>query len=263
MYEFRKKIVAASLKAQGKTTQQIQDAVLNLQPPPLWRGMPTSGNVKIPVFLVDFSDAPHNSSWTVADVESKMFGDGYSGDYPRESLKNFYQRSSYNQLNITGDVYGWYRAAHPSSYYESFGRPQGYDVLTKEILQYYDATVNFANYDSDYNGKMDGLSILWAHAGSNDWATFWWGCQPTMATPISLDGVTPYKYSWSWYAKTNQNIQEYHPMWDIHETGHELGLPDYYDYDDSIGPKGGVGGWDMLAEWGGITTLFRNICLAG
>jgi len=37
----------------------------------------------------------------------------------------------------------------------------------------------------------------------------------------------------------------------IHETGHALGLPDYYDYDDKVGPRGGVGGLDMMDNnWG-------------
>ena len=37
----------------------------------------------------------------------------------------------------------------------------------------------------------------------------------------------------------------------IHETGHSLGLPDYYDYDGSQGPDGGVGGLDQMdGNWG-------------
>ncbi len=47
------------------------------------------------------------------------------------------------------------------------------------------------------------------------------------------------------------NSGAYLPQVDIHETGHLLGLPDYYDYDASNGPKGGVGGWDMMdSNWG-------------
>jgi len=64
-----------------------------------------------------------------------------------------------------------------------------------------------------------------------------------------VDGVGLGAYSWQWEA------------WDvggpfsarvaIHETGHALGLPDYYDYDDEIGPTGGLGGLDMMDNnWG-------------
>ncbi len=246
VYDFQKKIVTAKLMAQGKTTQQIQTTVSSLQPPPGWRGMPTKGAVKIPVFLVDFSDAPHDPSQSVADIQSKMFGNGDINVFPYESLKNYYQRSSYNQLNISGDVYGWYRAAHPRSYYQSLGRGNGYEVLINEILQAYDNEINFAMYDADNNGKIDALFIKWAGSDTG-WATFWWACMSTASSPTTVDGVMPNKYVWSWYSNPIGGT----PLVDIHETGHLLGLPDYYDYDASIGPKGGVGGWDMMdSNWG-------------
>ena len=101
-----------------------------------------------------------------------MFGDG-NGGYPYESLKNYYQRSSYNQLTINGDVYGWYRAAQPRSYYMNLGKTQGRDALINEILLAYNSQINFANYDSNGNGKIDALFIKWAGSDTG-WSTFWW-----------------------------------------------------------------------------------------
>jgi M6 family metalloprotease-like protein len=40
-----------------------------------------------------------------------------------------------------------------------------------------------------------------------------------------------------------------------------LGLPDYYDYDDTTGPKGGVGGWDMMDYNGGDHNAFSKYLL--
>ena len=231
-----------------RNIEESRYGISSLQPPSGWRGMPTKGTVKVPVFLVEFPDAPHDPSQTPTDVQAKMFGNGIIGDYPYESLKNYYQRSSYNQLTITGDVYGWYPALHERSYYLSMGSPQGRIALINEILQAYDNQVNFAEYDADHNGKMDALFIKWAGA-DNGWGNFWWASMSTDSSPITIDGVKPYKYVWSWYSRPDGGA--YHPQVDIHETGHLLGLPDYYDYDPSTGPQGGLGGWDMMDyNWG-------------
>jgi len=117
-----------------------------------------------------------------------------------------------------------------------------------EILQAYDSQVNYADYDADHNGKMDAIFIKWAGSDTG-WATFWWASMSTVSSSVTFDGVSPYNFVWSWYSRPDGGA--YHPQIDIHETGHLLGLPDYYDYDVSTGPKGGVGGWDMMdANWG-------------
>lgn len=62
-------------------------------PPPAWAGMPTKGNVKVFALLIAFSDqAPSNAA---ATVDGKLFGDGDPGEFPYESLRSFYRRSSY------------------------------------------------------------------------------------------------------------------------------------------------------------------------
>ncbi|MCR4397074.1 MAG: choice-of-anchor D domain-containing protein, partial [Candidatus Saccharicenans sp.] len=79
-----------------------------------------------------------------------------------------------------------------------------------------------------------------------EWASFWWGYQTTFSdTSYVLDGKRLRRYSWQWELY-NYPYGQFTPQVAIHETGHALGLPDYYDYDASVGPKGGLGGFDMM-----------------
>ena len=76
--------------------------------------MPTTGNVKVPVFLVEFSDVKNEvSELTPEAVKDALFDtDGDSDEYPYESIYGYYNRSSYGNLNISGDVYGWITLEH-------------------------------------------------------------------------------------------------------------------------------------------------------
>ena len=49
----------------------------------------------------------------------------------------------------------------------------------------------------------------------------------------------------------------------IHETGHLLGLDDYYDYNDDIGPRGGIGKTDMMENNIGDHSSLSKILLDG
>jgi M6 family metalloprotease-like protein len=217
-----------------------------LAPPPAWRGMPTSGTVKVLALLIAFSDYPSITS--AATIQSKLFGDG-SGGYPYESLRNYYRRSSYNKLEILGNVLGWYTTGYPRS--DVPQTTQGRENLIKEALNYYDGLGHdFTQYDNNGDGTIDYLIVIWA-GPHGEWASFWWGYMTTFSdSTYRLDGKRLRTYSWQWELYNYPN-DSFDTKGVIHETGHALGLPDYYDYDDTVGPKGGVGGLDMMdGNWG-------------
>jgi M6 family metalloprotease-like protein len=209
--------------------------------PPAWQGMPTHGTVRVPVLLIAFADTPN--SVPADSITAQLFGDG-PGDYPYESMRNYYRRSSYNQLELTGSVLGWYATAYPRS--QVVETDAGRDNLIKEVINHYDAAGHdFSQYDNNGDGAIDYLVVFWT-GEHGEWASFWWGYQTYFSDPnYTVDGKRVGDYSWQWEVyNTNDPVFETGTV--IHETGHALGLPDYYDYDETVGPSGGVGGLDMM-----------------
>jgi M6 family metalloprotease-like protein len=240
-------------------------------PPPAWQGgLPATGSPKVLVLLIDFPDYPASPTDTVADVASKYFGSGVPSQFPYESLKNFYTRSSYGALNITGNVLGWYRAKNNRSYYEnnfqfvSNGEsyPYGNEELIKEALAHFNSQGHdFTQYDNSGTGRIDALFVKWT-GPDNGWSNFWWAYQSNFwyNNTYTIDGKKIGKYVWSWIKNSDWGDTEYQPLVDIHETGHMLGLPDYYDYDDKVGPAGGIGKIDMMdGNWGDHNAFSKSM----
>ena len=229
-------------------------AVLGLTapaPPPARRGMPTTGAVKVLALLIEFDDFRHSNE--ASTVAAKLFGSGVdAGQFPYESVHDYYQRSSYDQLDIQGSVLGWYRTAHDRS--SVVQTDDGRQALIEEALTYYERQgQDFSQYDNNGDGTIDYLIVIWA-GPQESWSSFWWGYQTYFEDPAyALDGKTLETYSWQWesWYQGGTTGGFFDPIVVIHETGHALGLPDYYDYDDTVGPDGGVGELDMMdGKWG-------------
>jgi len=212
-----------------------------LAPPPAWDGMPTTGTVKVLALLISFSDYPGTT--LPATFESRLFGAG-AGAPPFDSLRNFYQRSSYDQLTITGNVLGWYQTPYARSTVAE--TDAGRQNVIKEALAYYDAQGHdFSQYDNDGDGAIDYFCVFWT-GPHGEWAEFWWGYYTWFAdSSYRIDGKRLTNYSWQWELY-NYPSGSFSPSTIIHETGHALGVPDYYDYDDAVGPRGGVGSLDIM-----------------
>lgn len=72
-------------------------------PPGTTNTLKSRGAPKIFALLISFPDYPATESRET--IMAKIFGDG-AGEWPRESLRNYYWRSSYNLLDLQGAVLG-------------------------------------------------------------------------------------------------------------------------------------------------------------
>ncbi len=246
-------------------------------------GIPSMGDVNVLVFAVDFSDYP-NDSYGISLNDLEIAFNGESSDLDYESLKSFYQKSSFNKLNLNADIYGYYTAEHPSSYYEDlYDKYWAVDPITgewlydetesslsdsdiiNEVLTYYDDQIDYSQYDSNDDGFIDGIYIIYTHPVSwSSGSDLWWSYQYYYAyNNETFDGMMAYYFSWigsEFFTHTNDDIDARAL---IHETGHMMGLEDYYDYDtnDVNNNSGGLGGADMMDSNTGDHGPFSKILL--
>ena len=89
---------------------------------------------------------------TVNEVEDWLNKEGFNRDGCNGSVRDYYLDVSNGQLDLTNEVYGWYRAKHPKSWYEGLQGYSGSDSLMKEVFAYFDSQVDFSRYDNDKDG---------------------------------------------------------------------------------------------------------------
>ncbi len=108
------------------------------------------GKIYSLTLLVDFSDQA--APVTVSEVEEWLNKEGFNRDGCNGSVRDYYLDVSNGQLDLTNEVYGWYRAKHPKSWYEGLQGYTGSDSLMKEVFAYFDSQVDFSRYDNDKDG---------------------------------------------------------------------------------------------------------------
>jgi M6 family metalloprotease-like protein len=204
-------------------------------------GLPAQGTQKILVLLIEFDEYPHKAVDTVEAMRDKIFHAGSVPPY--ESLSAYYRRSSYGKLNIEGNVLGWYNAGLRADIPQT---REGGEALVKKVLQSYPEH-DFSQYDNDNNGVIDYVAVIWTGPPSG-WGTFWWGLKLEFSDKtFEVSGKKLASCSWLYAVKKWDDPEAvFMPITLIHETGHALGLSDYYDYKPGVGPDGGLGKFDMM-----------------
>jgi len=235
--------------------------------------LPSKGDVNILVVPIQFTN-DHFSSNELAMIEYGFFGDGLQF----ETLQSYYLESSYGQLNINGDVLTPYTAEYTSEYYENYSSQHneyasGVDLLIEELIRYYLQTnpnLDLSQFDSEGDGFIDAVHLVYsAPFNYNLEDPFYWAYQYYY---YATQGEEETDYvSWGEFELDSYVFSSVDFFYEngrenawtiIHETGHLLGLEDYYDYTPSTDSnKGGLGQIDIMDNTLGDHNPFSKLLL--
>lgn len=227
--------------------------------------LPTTGPRKLVCILMEFTDVSFTK--TQADFDNLFNQVGYGADGATGSVKDYYLENSWGQLTLDVTVTGPYTAEHDLAYYGG-NDAQGNDLrprdLVTEAVNLADPDVNYADFDNDSDGSVDGVYVIFAGYGeeagaSTDaiWSHAW------AITTVTLDGKDISRYSCSPELRGNTGTGLTRIGVISHEFGHVLGAPDFYDTNYSTGGQySGTGNWDLMAvgSWNnsGATPAHHN-----
>lgn len=234
--------------------------------------MPSTGKVNIlvvPVIIDDFSN--HATDKVREDISKAFFGDPSETSW--ESLASYYYKSSYGQLLINGVVSPWYDSGYTSSQLSALTYKGNYSelsssyeptwtILEKAVAWYKNSySSNLSEFDSNGDSIIDAVWMVYSapdYGNDNSlnetdfWAYTYSDLDPLYAASgKSVSARIPFRYSWAsydfLYEGYGANGVDAHTY--IHETGHLMGLDDYYvsgtasTYKTNYGPMGRI---DMM-----------------
>jgi len=220
---------------------------------------------RIPVIMVTFPNWQYGFSFSKAEVDS-MFN---AQNFTTGSVRKYFHDQSAGAYNPQFDIYGPVTVSKNYGYY---GKASGnsYDSypgqLAVEACQLMDSAIDFSQYDSDKDGNVDLVYILYAGMGQADESYINKTIVPTPSDLIwpHYSSVTSTGYSGTIAGRTfdGKKIYNYECSNELdgaytqdmeypcmagmglacHEFCHALGLPDLYTQNN----KQIVGVWDIM-----------------
>ena len=170
--------------------------------------------------LIDFSDAA--PAFSKAEVDAWLNQKGYTGGGLNGSVRDYFFDESNGLVDFQNEIFGFYRAKQPKSYYEGGNGYSGSDELFEELMDYFDPMVDFSKYDNDGDGRTDAISIVYA-GPAETWGQGLW--PHASGSNQQRDGVTVARYMMT-------NLGSSLGLYTFsHEVGHMLfGWPDLYGF---------------------------------
>ena len=223
-----------------------------------WNGqvfMPSTGRSSILVLPIEFSDCPF-SQVELTRMEKTFFGD--SDETSWESVRSYYDKSSYGKLEIDGEVSDVIHFDITAAEVAERAKREGTSELTQDILfsalrVLEDNGMDFSRFDANGDGYLDAVWMVYS-ASYDEGSDLFWAFTTWAGGGRENDfsGYSASSYSWasvdfltrnSFSTSTSTTNGDAHTF--VHETGHLMGLDDYYSYDADMvenmdSPTGGA-----------------------
>ena len=198
--------------------------------------MPSKGERKLLVVPISFTDSKkEDQDDKKIFLENAFFGANDHTNY--YSVAGYYNASSYGQLRITGEVAPWFNLDMSSA--ELLALSPSYmtksSMVVAQAVDYYKSQgMDLSEYDTDGDDNIDGVYAIYDHPYNKDNSKdhlFWAYTHYTFKGENSFNNEAPYvnDYSWTSIDTVIQKDNRSYTNYLIHETGHLLGLTDYYN----------------------------------
>lgn len=209
---------------------------------------------KLLVLLVNFSDKSMKSTHNNAFFDNLL-----NGSFP--SVQDYFKQSSGNTYVPEFDVFGPYTLDQNMAYYggnDSDGNDEHPDQMVVDACaKAYADGCDFSNYDTNNDGKVDNIYVIYAGYGeaagapaNTIWPHSWEIYSQYVSGTLKYNGKTLGHYACSaeLSGKSGSNSDGVGTF--AHEFSHVIGLPDYYDTDYGTNSDNGVtpGEWTLMDQ---------------
>ena len=206
------------------------------------------------VVPVEFSDVTFDDAYRVENGEERIKSEleiAFNGTAEVtnywESVTSYFEKASFGNLNFNFDVTDV--VSLDVSTDDVLERRTVVETIVSdafESMKSNNSEIDFTKYDYDSDGLMDGIWFIYSAPdyGTDpfyyDYASSFWAYVTYLLYPeADLESPNLCTYGWAsydfMYTKGEDRIDA-HTF--IHETGHLLGLNDYYDYTSTRSPLG-------------------------
>lgn len=223
------------------------------------------GSPKIPVILVGFNGSGQGFSKSNEEFNNLLNQPGYSANNAIGSVLDYFTDNSLGQFTPVFEVLGPVTVDHPRSYYGTNvngiqGNDQRPEMLLVHAAQKLDSSVDFSRYDNDGDGVVDFVMFYFAgydeaQGGSSDciWSHAWYlhanGSEAQNVGTRTFDKVALDRYFCTAELKGYSGSTMCSIGTTCHEFAHTLGLPDFYDANDSTnGNAANMYDFDLMAS---------------